>query len=346
VPGFTGSRGQIEFGVIVRTQGRDVRLLTEALQSLTFQASRCLAVVVVHEDARLLVEVESACKEITNLDFVLLHAGDKDRKRGYPFNVGLQHCYNQELEVDGILFLDDNDTVYPFFTSIMKQAFLAKNADVIYAGSNSRRSGMQAEEGYRPKNISHILVENSVPINSYVVRYTALRDKNILFDEDLDYAEDWMFLLKLLEHDFRFEAIESALSEFTILSDGNKAVKPDPELGRKASTRIRNYISNSRFCLDGYVVASSLYSSNARMAALKSEIVVLENRIGEVESDLVRVKSDRDFLLQERKIFEKRVVRLGLILYGKFESIYSSCRKLTKELLLMFTRMILRWSGK
>jgi hypothetical protein len=379
VPGFTGPKDKIDFGVIVRTQGRDLGLLTEALQSLAFQASRCLAVVVVHEDARLLVEVGSACKQISDLDFVLLHASDKARKRGYSFNVGLQYCYNQDLEVDGIFFLDDDDIVYPFFTSIMKQAFLAKNADVIFAGSNSRRPGMQPEEGYRRNNISHIFAENFVPINSYVFRYTALRDKNILFSEELDYDEDWMFLLKLLEHGFRFEAIESTISEFRVLPDGNGAVKPDPELWQKASTRIRNYIRNSRFCLNGYAVASSFWSSNARMANLKSEIVVLQNRIGGLESDLARVKSDRDLLLQEREVFEKvvlqnrisgleldlarirsdrdlllqerevfekKVVRLFVILYGRFRKIYSGCRKLIRESLLMCARTLRRSSGK
>jgi hypothetical protein len=346
VQGRTGSRDKVEFGVIVRTQGRDLRLLTEALQSLTFQASRCLAVVVVHEDARLLMEVGSACNEISNLEFVLLHAPDKARGRGYPFNVGLQYCYTQELEVEGIFFLDDDDIVYPFFTSIMKQAFVAKSADVIYAGSNSRRRGMQAEEGYRPENISHILVENSVPINSYIIRYSALRSKNMLFDERLVYDEDWMFLLKLLEHGFRFEAVESTLSEFRVCSDGNKAGKPEAESWQKAYARTRNHISNSRFCLDGYVVASSLSLLNAGMAALKSEIVVLQNRIIELEADLARVKFDRGLLLQEREVFEKRMLRFVLILYGKFRKIYRTCRKLIRESLLMSARTLRRSSGK
>ncbi|MCX5880708.1 MAG: hypothetical protein NTU74_02550, partial [Deltaproteobacteria bacterium] len=77
--------------VIVRTQGIRQPLLKEALTSISDQSNPCLAVVVVHAGAEMLEMVESVCREIPSLSWVLIHADRIENKRGYPLNVGLQY---------------------------------------------------------------------------------------------------------------------------------------------------------------------------------------------------------------------------------------------------------------
>ncbi|QTA84464.1 glycosyltransferase family 2 protein [Desulfonema magnum] len=288
------------FAVIIRTTGKRNDSLAEALQSVAFQHLKCLAVVVTHgTDTQILSEVDSVCKEINTLDYVLLHATDTHKKRGYPLNVGLDYCYNCGFTFDAIFFLDDDDIVYPFFTQKMRQAFDATDADVIYSASNQRHLGSQPEEAYRPKHISYLFIENFIPINSYSVCFRSLKENNLLFDESLEYTEDWHFLLRLLEKGLRFEALHETLSEFRMTSDGNAPVKQHPDIWKKASLEIRSYINKTKFPVNGYVLASSVMSINPRVPAQDAQIISLQNQVSRLEAQIGQLTKEKGELEAE-----------------------------------------------
>ncbi len=239
------------FAVILRTQGNRPALLAEALFSVSLQAIRCLAVVVVHGSQTVLSQVHPLCEKTDNLDYVLLRAGEKGKKRGYPLNVGLDFCYQTELFIDKLFFLDDDDVVYPFFTLKLSQAFVTKAADLICAASNRRVPGALPQAGYFPRHPVHLFVENHIPINSYAVKLKPLKRFALYFDTGLDYLEDWHFLLQLLENGLRFESIEESLCEFRITSDGNTQEKKAPMDWKRASLQVRAYINQTCFSLHG-----------------------------------------------------------------------------------------------
>lgn len=257
----TDKRGP-PFVVIIRTQGERLARIREALWSIAVQANPCLAVVVMHAGETVLAPVAHVCSLIPRFSYVLIHAKDISKRRGYPLNSGLQYAYNCGIRFSGIFFLDDDDIVYPFFTQKMLQAFLATRADVIYAASNRRNPGHPLEAGYSPRHVLNLFVENFIPINSYAVRFELLKEKQLFFSETLDVTEDWYFLLRLMENGFRFEAISETLSEFRILSDGNLKIKQHPEIWAKASRSIRNYINRSNFSINGCVLVSAIAPIN------------------------------------------------------------------------------------
>jgi hypothetical protein len=240
------------FAALVRTTGERPLFLLDALQSVALQRASCLPVVIVHGDAATYASVREICADSAAADrVVVLHASETGRRRGYPINVGIDYCFAQHPEVEFVFFLDDDDIVYPFFTSTMASAFLASGADVVYAASNRREPGQPATAGYVPEPIHHVLRGNFITSNSYAIRAATLRDSGLRMAEELEYAEDWHFLVRMLHAGFRFHALPTTLSEFRITSDGNLTQKRDPAMWKAISLEIRRFINTSSFPLPG-----------------------------------------------------------------------------------------------
>ena len=252
--------------VIVRTQGIRQPLLKEALTSISGQSNPCLAVVVVHAGTEMLEMVESVCREIPSLSWVLIHADRIEKKRGYPLNVGLQYACALLNDAEALSFLDDDDILYPDFSARMIQAMRETGADVICAASNRSAPGQAVEEWYRPVSFLNLFVQNFIPINSYIIRLASLAKTPVFFDETLDVVEDWHFLLQLLQNGFRFEAIMDILSEFRIISDGNKQIKDNPEKWEIAYSYIHAFIRDSSFLVNGQMIQRMIMDQNLKAA--------------------------------------------------------------------------------
>lgn len=267
------------FAVIVRTQGKRQTSLAESLQSISFQKLKCLAVIVVHtSDDEILKQVSDVCREINNLDYVIVIAKDTTKHVGYPLNLGLKYCYTSQLKIEFICFLDDDDILYPFFTQKMYQAFATTQADVVYASSNRRHLGSPPEEGYRPKHIFHLFIENFIPVNSCAIRLKPLQEHPVFTDEEIKRTEDWLFLLRLLENGFRFEPVEDTVSEFRYTSGSlsevlngsmvQSSMKTKYDAWKQSSLQIRAYINKANFSINGYVLASAVMSIDPKLSVL------------------------------------------------------------------------------
>jgi hypothetical protein len=284
------------FAALVRTTGERPLLLLDALQSLTLQRVPCLPVVIVHGDAATYAAVQQLCGNGAAAGrVVILHAAETQKRRGYPINVGIEYCLTHCPEVEFVFILDDDDIVYPFFTSTMAAAFLASGADVVYAASNRREPGQPAEVGYFPQPIHHILRGNFITSNSYAIRAATLRDSGVRMTEELEYTEDWHFLIRMLQAGFRFHALPATLSEFRMVSDGNLTQKRDSATWKAISLEIRRYINTSSFPLPGAELVRMQHLSNemeqkfldanTRLNEKASEAHHLQNLLGEKASE-------------------------------------------------------------
>ena len=252
--------------VIVRTQGVRLELLMETLTSISRQSGPCLAVVVVHAEKQMLQRVESTCRQIPSLFWIIIHAERTENKRGYPLNVGLQYIMTCPYKIDAVAFLDDDDIWYPEFSGRMSQTMRETGADVICAASNRCVPGEAPEEGYKPVLLFNIFSYNFVPINSYIIRFETLIKTPVFFDETMDVVEDWHFLLQLIQHDFRFVAIMDVLSEFRIISDGNKQIKDDLNKWKKAHQYVQAFIRDNSFVINGEMLRSWVTEMNLKAA--------------------------------------------------------------------------------
>ena len=270
--------------VIVRTQGLRQSLLKEALTSISVQSNPCLALVMVHAGAEMLERVESVCREIPSLSWVLIHADRIENKRGYPLNIGLQYACAFLNDTEAIAFLDDDDILYSNFSARMIQALSETDADVICAASNRSAQNQAVEEGYRPSSFMNLFIYNFIPINSYIIRVASFAKKPVFFDETLDVVEDWYFLLQLLQNGFRFEAITDILSEFRIISDGNKQIKDNPEKWSNAYSYIYTCIRDSSFLLKGQMIQRLMMDQNLKDGEYSEILASMHKLLDEFES--------------------------------------------------------------
>jgi hypothetical protein len=243
------------FAAIIRTTGDRPRQLLQALQSVSLQQIPCMSVVVVHGDDGALASVNRAVEGNGNAQRVtVLHADDTRRKRGYPVNVGIDYCIARQPEIKFVFLLDDDDIVYPYFTSMLARTFPVCEADIVYAASNRKEPGDPPSRGTRALPIGFLFKQNFIPSNSYAVRLESLRKSGLRMDETLEYLEDWHFLLRMVESGFRFQALPMELSEFRIATARECERNSLPEW-RESADRIRQYIHAGSFPLPGAELA-------------------------------------------------------------------------------------------
>jgi len=83
-----------------------------------------------------------------------------------------------------------------------------------------------------------ILFGNFIPINCFAVRIDSLIASGARFREDMDYLEDWDFLVSLLGAGLHFSLIHEVLSEFRIIGDGNTTIRRHPEHFEECRRRV------------------------------------------------------------------------------------------------------------
>ena len=224
------SRTPLRGAVIIRTQNKRQEMLPAAVESVSAQTPALTPVVVVHGSDDDLRSVKSQLS--TGDDVVFLHADEyvkPNRRLGYPANVALDYMEDQADRFDFISFLDDDDILYPCFSSIIDEALRWSGADCIYAMSNKRRLWQPAEPGPVPHPASCLIAENFVTCNSYGLTTAFLRQSGIRFDEGRRYLDDWDFLLSLWNAGACFRFLPETISEFRITNDGNIAKKKYPD---------------------------------------------------------------------------------------------------------------------
>jgi cellulose synthase/poly-beta-1,6-N-acetylglucosamine synthase-like glycosyltransferase len=229
IPASTPGIERFERGIcLVRTQGQRFELLAEAIRSIVQQAVPVTPCVIVHGNKATFEMVEHSVSRL-GLPVLLLHADKPGRLRGYPFNVALDYLCDHADQFDFICILDDDDIYYPLFAERMTQALTLSRADVVFALTNQREFGWAARAGWQPRPVACLVGGNFIPTNSFIVRVKTLISNGVRFREDLDYLEDWDFLISLMLAGANFHLVPETLSEFRIISDGNRPIKRDPK---------------------------------------------------------------------------------------------------------------------
>lgn len=234
------SRAPLHGAVVIRTRNERPQLLPEAVASVSIQAPGLTPIVVVHGGDGDLRDVERQLRGKGGIVFLL--AGERcnpGKRLGYPANVAIDYVKERPETFHYIVFLDDDDILYPHFSSRIGEALRWSGADLVYGMSNKRWPWRPAEPGPSPLPASCLVSENFIPCNSYGLAMSFLRRSGIRFDEDMLYLDDWDFLLSLWNAGARFQFLPQTVSEFRIVSDGNTVGKRFPELYAQSVARMQ-----------------------------------------------------------------------------------------------------------
>ncbi|RAI18273.1 hypothetical protein CH337_14640 [Rhodoblastus acidophilus] len=214
---------------IVRSQGSRPDLFAETLASIEQQQFPVTPIVVAHGDGATYAKVRDLCARLGS-KAVVLHAGEPGRLRGYPCNVGLDYIRAHADRFDFVSFLDDDDIYYPNFARRLADALQFARADLVYSQANRREPWREHEMGPELFPAACLVASNFITNSCFALRTEALLRSDVRFAENMEYLEDWDFLIALLRKGLRFAPLFETLSEFRIFSDGNTEQKKFPDL--------------------------------------------------------------------------------------------------------------------
>ncbi|MGE5414206.1 MAG: PIG-L family deacetylase [Syntrophomonadaceae bacterium] len=191
-----GERGVVPAAVVVRTRNRPA-LLREALESLRRQTARPRQVVVVNDGGASPREVTDGFRDA----FALLLEEPRQRQgRSAAANRGVALAA-EEL----VGFLDDDDRCFPDHLAILSRAQRQGPEPTVYSDAVTVVYG-RGSDGWEPRirtlqysldyDPDYLLYANYIPIHTLLLPRELYRRVGG-FDENLEYSEDWDFLIRL-----------------------------------------------------------------------------------------------------------------------------------------------------
>jgi len=208
LPAATRPEARPFLSVLMRTQGRRMANLLEALTCLAAQTDPDFEVLVLVHAVDL--EIVQAVREMVDMfapDFsvkVRVHHLTEGR-RAHPLNFGLDQATGSYLA-----FLDDDDLVTADWVQRFREGAVAAPSRVVRSITADRRVARPDLSGARspyvalgPLEMTHAptfdalehLYQNRSPICSFAAPLDAVRSMNNRFDEERLVLEDWEFLL-------------------------------------------------------------------------------------------------------------------------------------------------------
>ena len=223
----------------VRTQGKRMDYLLDALLSIQHQTQPLTPCVIVHGNHEAFAMVRAFLKQHV-IQAVLLHAPDIQRRRGHPLNVGIDYLAAHQNDYDYLCFLDDDDIFYPDFAKRLSQVLEDSGKDVVFIQTMGKAIDGSIAPIHPPLPPICLVASNFIPINAYVVRADFFLEANIRFPEDMDYVEDWDILLQMLAKGATFMPCFETHAEIRLIGDGNATFKHNPEHFERCYNRLRD----------------------------------------------------------------------------------------------------------
>lgn len=211
--------------VIIPTHNRSTQLIA-GVESVLKQGVDGLEIIVIddHSDEKHCVGIEQLAQ--ANDQITVIHNGQ---------NLGVAASRNKGLDMatgEFVLFLDDDDVLLPNMLSRSLEAIQEGNMDLVSSRSKVEGSGItqgklerynrQQAEILNVYSMSSHAAEHiflyTPQIHTFLVRRAAIGE--IRFSTDLDYGEDIMFWLALVDKDICCEKLDFVGSSYKIQEGG------------------------------------------------------------------------------------------------------------------------------
>jgi LmbE family N-acetylglucosaminyl deacetylase/glycosyltransferase involved in cell wall biosynthesis len=331
-----GERGTAPVSVVVRTRNRPA-LLAESLESLRAQTARPAQVVIVNDGGAPVEDIAARFRDA----FEVALAERSDR-------VGRSQAANSGVEAanaDLVAFLDDDDRCFPDHFERLLRAFRGGPEPVVYSDAATvvyERKDDAWEERVRTLQYSldfdpdYLLLANYIPLHTLLMP-RALYGKAGGFDPELEYSEDWDFLIRL-SFETSFRHIRAVTCEYRVFSDAGTdpfreaagslaftrarariyeryAGRRSPEALARVMDRLRAQIAfwGER---DGISQGELRYQreSHRRLHGLaeksSADLAATRARLAEAEYSLRGLETERSRLLAENEIVHARLAEL------------------------------------
>ncbi|MFK5986540.1 MAG: glycosyltransferase [Pseudomonadota bacterium] len=172
--------------IIVRTKDR-LKLLRKTLLSIAEQSYQSIEVVIINDAGCCIDEL---LKQFENTFYLLkIHSFEKNQGRTQAANKGLELVTGEF-----ILFLDDDDVIYPTHIESLISTASEKKVAVVYNNIETK-NGLEFNHEF---NKPLLYIGNYLPIHSVLFSRKFI-DQGIRFDPNLNVYEDWDFWLQIVQ---------------------------------------------------------------------------------------------------------------------------------------------------
>lgn len=212
--------------VIVRTMDRP-QMLENALKSIAQQSYSEIEVLVINDGGKDVSEQVRQFKGVI-LKVRYIHL-DRNQGRSAAANKGLQ-----EAEGLYLMFLDDDDWIYPNHLSRLVKALQKDETQrVAYSGvecltENSPGNWKRVHIFDEPFDPFLLLVRNFIPMHSALF-HRELVENDCCFDNNLEIYEDWDFWVQLSQKT-GFRHVKGVSAAYRIAGKGGFGVSGDPSV--------------------------------------------------------------------------------------------------------------------
>lgn len=262
--------------VIIRAD--NLIYLNNVLRSLVEQEYDHTEVIIVWHGKEVIIEISG----FDSLDFRIIQGN----KRSYNLNAGISNSNGEYIAI-----IDQDDVVYSdHLIILLSQLHRNDKYDIAYSGCKVVLCEIKGKEIIvkyeekvynEPYQPGKLLTGNYIPIHSILFRKTIFNFN--IFDEKLDFYEDWEMLAKLEMSGYKFLHINNITCEYRIYGHHETMYEAHESKGyiqqkNKIMDIIYNKITYSdfehltQFCLD---IDSQLYNANKKLVIQEK---LLENK--------------------------------------------------------------------
>jgi hypothetical protein len=174
--------------------------------------------------------------------------------RSCLINEGVRHATGRYLS-----FLDYDDVLFPEAHSILKRRLQSSDATIAFASVQTMKVDVfdefisisgRAKAPFSGSNLGDLFNENMAPIHSYLIDLERIDKKDVYFDENLTWEEDYDFLLRICaKYKSNFNEVGTFIGFYNFKTDGSNSV-PTTALTvyerRKAYEAVRELISRRK----------------------------------------------------------------------------------------------------
>ena len=242
-----GARATAPVSVVVRTRNRPA-LLADALESLRAQTARPAQVIIVNDGG---AAVSGITAPFSDSFRVVLEENPQREGRSAAANRGVEAA-TEEL----VAFLDDDDRCFPDHFERLLQAFRGGPEPVVYSDAATvvyERREEKWEPIVRTLQYSldfdpdYLLLANYIPLHTLLLP-RALYGRVKGFDPQLEYSEDWDFLIRL-SFETSFRHLRAVTCEYRVLrgsADPSHEAAGGPAFERARQQIYERYASRRR----------------------------------------------------------------------------------------------------
>lgn len=281
-----------------------IKLTLESLRSQNFDE---LEVIVIDDASKFKNKLIEICESFKDIKIVY-HRNNT--------NIGLARSRNIGLALskgDYICFLDSDDEYLPRKLSLQHIEIKEKNSDVIYAKELIKnKNNYFYRECNRKFELSILLQDQFINLNTLLISKKFLKDNNILFKEDdlSRYGEDLEFLIKIKLHTNNIHFINEFLTISRRRKDNHRNYKKIWNEFEKLDFMFNSFLDNKVF--DSYKKIIQKKITNIKLK--KNVAYILANKKGKFIRNF-----KINFLSQP---FKYKILLLTLLISPRFITYY------------------------